>query len=244
MPPGLPRAFIGLLVLSFAVWGIADIFGGYGGRTVATGGDTKIGYEQFRSTLNTQMQNFGRRFGRTLSLDEARALGIDQNVLTTLIQEAALLNQASNMKLGISDAAIAERITREPMFRDTTGKFSKTVFDQLLAANGLSEARYVASQRDAYVRQQLVQTIASDVELPKALLRAVDVYQNETRKLKYFLLPVDKIDPVGEPTAEAVQKYYDGHKSSYAIPEYRKIGVLALLRPRKSAKPSPSTKRI
>ena len=46
----IAKLFIGLLVLSFAVWGVADIFGGYGRRTVAKVGDTEISYQDFQTS--------------------------------------------------------------------------------------------------------------------------------------------------------------------------------------------------
>lgn len=223
------KIFIALLVMSFAVWGVADMFGGYGRRTVATVGDTEISYDEFQEALRRQMQALRGQLGRSLTLEEARNFGIDQLVLRTLITEAALENQGNLMNLGISNNAIAARIMREPAFRDATGRFSRTIFEQILSANGLSEGAYVARQRDTYIRAQLIETIGGSVQLPKVFVRAADRYRNETRRLKYFTLGMDKIEPVGEPTAEELQKYYDGNKASYAVPELRKIGVLALL---------------
>ncbi len=231
----IAKLFIGLLVMSFAVWGIADIFGGYGRRSVATVGDTDIPYENFQSALRGRMQQLGTQIGRPLTLEEARAFGLDQHVLLTLIREAALENQGSAMKLGISKDAIAERILREPAFKDATGRFSKAVFEQLLQINGLSERAYVARQQKTYVRQQLVDTLSRSVGLPRVFLRAADIYRNETRQLKYFALSAAQIDPVSEPTGEALQKYYDTHQSEYSIPELRKIGLMAVL-PKDAAK--------
>jgi peptidyl-prolyl cis-trans isomerase D len=45
-----------LLAGSFAVWGINDIFRGYGGSTVAKIGGTEIPIEQFRQTYNDRLQ--------------------------------------------------------------------------------------------------------------------------------------------------------------------------------------------
>lgn len=223
------KIFIGLLVLSFAVWGIADIFGGYGRRTVATVGDTEISYEQYQEALQGQMRALGTRFGRSLTLEEARALGVDRQVLVSLLQEAALDNQGAELGLGVSDAAIAERILRERMFQDTSGRFSRAIFEQLLRANGLSEASFVARQRQAYTRQQMTVTVGGAVEAPRTLLRAAEIYRNQTRRLKYFLLPLAQIDPIEAPTAETLQSHFDANKTAYTSPEYRKIGVLSLL---------------
>ena len=44
-------AIIGLLVIAFALWGINDIFTGYGGDTVATVGDEKIDAVSYQREL-------------------------------------------------------------------------------------------------------------------------------------------------------------------------------------------------
>ena len=47
---------MGLLVVSFAVWGIGDIFRGFGQNSVAKIGDTEISIEQFRQYYNDKLQ--------------------------------------------------------------------------------------------------------------------------------------------------------------------------------------------
>ena len=64
----LGRAVMGtvmvLLAASFAVWGINDIFRGFGRSTLAKIGGTEIPIEQFRQLYNERLQQIGRQFGR------------------------------------------------------------------------------------------------------------------------------------------------------------------------------------
>lgn len=223
------KIFIGLLVASFAVWGVADIFGGYGQRHVAKVGDTEIPAEAYQEALRQRLQSVREQLGRSMTMQEARQFGIDQQVLVEMLREAALDNQGNAMHLGISDDAIAERIMREPVFQNEAGRFDKSRFQQVLQANGFSEGSFVARQRDAYVRQQLVQTVGQPVQPPKAFLDAANTYRNETRKLKYFIVGMDKIEPVADADDETLKKYYELNKNSYAIPEMRKFGMITLL---------------
>lgn len=225
----IAKIFIGLLVLSFAVWGIADIFGGYGQRSVATVGETEIDAQDYQEALRRRLQSLRDQVGRTITMEEARQFGIDEQVFAEMLRQAALDNQGGTMNLGISDAAIAERIVREQAFHDATGNFDRNRFMQILQANGWSEGAFVARQRDNYVRQQLVQTVGQPVQPPKVLIEAANVYRNETRRLKYFTVAQDKVEPAGNPSSEDLQEYYESNKSSYAIPEMRKAGVIAML---------------
>ncbi|MGE0613898.1 MAG: SurA N-terminal domain-containing protein, partial [Hyphomicrobiales bacterium] len=220
------KVFIGLLVLSFAVWGVADIFGNYGGRTLAKVGDREIDQEEFRTQLQTQLRRFGAQLNRSLSLEEARLLGLDNQVLSQLVSQAALDQKAAEMNLGISDKAIVETITKQPVFRDASGNFNRDAFLQVLRASGLSEQQFIASQRESVVRNQIIQTVASGAKVPKVLVEAVDRFNNEQRVLRYVELPQEKANITADPTAEQMSAFYEAHKDEYAAPEYRKLAIL------------------
>ena len=55
---------MGVLIVSFGVWGIADIFKGFGQSTVAKVGGTEISLNEFRQTYTDRLQQISRQFGR------------------------------------------------------------------------------------------------------------------------------------------------------------------------------------
>ena len=81
---------VGVLVLSFAIWGIGDIFRGFGRSTVAKIGRTEISVEQFRTLYNDRLQQYARQLGRPISAEQARALGLDRIVISQLLSDVAL----------------------------------------------------------------------------------------------------------------------------------------------------------
>src|SRR5437868_15537329 len=83
-------AVVAFLVISFAIWGIGDIFRGFGRSTVAKVGRTEITIEQFRNLYNERLQQFSRQLGRPIGPDQARALGLDQIVLRQIISAMVL----------------------------------------------------------------------------------------------------------------------------------------------------------
>src|ERR1700710_148780 len=114
---------MGVLIISFGVWGIADIFKGFGQSTLATIGRTEISTEQFRQLYTDRLQQIGRQFGRPLTMDQARAFGLDRQVLQQVIAEAALDDKARRMGLGMSDAEAMRMIYADPNFKGVTGNF-------------------------------------------------------------------------------------------------------------------------
>src|ERR1700746_2741168 len=78
---------MGVLDISFGIWGIADIFGGFGQSTVAKVGHTEISLNEFRQIYTDRLQQIGRQFGRPLTMDQARAFGFDRQVLPQTLAE-------------------------------------------------------------------------------------------------------------------------------------------------------------
>lgn len=223
------NVFIGLLVLSFAVWGIADIFSGFGSQTLAKIGDTEISQDEFRNELQRQISFLSNRLGRQLTQEETNRLGIPQQVLNQLVTDAALNNQAAKMGLGISDEAVANSIVSDPNFKDASGSFSKAIFDNVLQNNGLNEAGYTWRHRSVMVRQQIAQAAMGGTAVPKVLVSAVNRYVNQTRKVSYFVLPSASVGEIAAPGEDALKTWHKDHPALYTAPEYRTIAILELL---------------
>src|SRR5215831_15598115 len=126
---GLMAVVMGGLVISFAIWGIGDIFRGFGLNSAIQIGGTEISTEQFRQMYSERLQQIGRRTGRPITPDQARAAGLDRQILGQLIAETSLDEKAKALHLGISNAEVAERITTDPNFRGVNGKFDRTRFE-------------------------------------------------------------------------------------------------------------------
>ena len=90
-------AVVGFLVISFAIWGIGDIFRGFGRSTVAKIGRTEITVEQFRTLYNDRLQQYSRQAGRAIGPEQARQLGLDRLVIGQIVSEILLDERARAM---------------------------------------------------------------------------------------------------------------------------------------------------
>jgi peptidyl-prolyl cis-trans isomerase D len=219
---------MGLLVVSFAIWGIGDIFRGASSRSVAKIGHTEISIDLFRQTFNDRLQQLSRQVGRPVSPDQARAIGLDRQLLGQMIAETALDERSRQLGLAVSDAEVARRITEDPAFRGTSGQFDRMRFEQLIRNAGFTEARFVGEQRRVLLRQQIVGTVTADIHAPQTTAQALHRYQNEQRTIDYLVLDRGHAGDLAAPTAEDLSKYYDDHKLAFRAPEYRKLVILVL----------------
>jgi peptidyl-prolyl cis-trans isomerase D len=231
---------MGVLVISFAIWGIGDIFRGFGANAVAKIGGTEISIEQFRQYYNDRLQQFSRQIGRPISPDQARALGFDRQALGQLIGETALDEQAKKMRLGLSNAEIAERIKHDPSFLGTNGQFDRNRFEALIRNAGFTEGRFVDEQRRDMLRRQVIQSVVGGVGVPKTALTAINQFQNERRDIEYLALGAAQAGAIPVPTQDKLTKYFDARKILFRAPEYRKVTLLSLS-PSDIAKPDAVT---
>jgi peptidyl-prolyl cis-trans isomerase D len=219
---------MGFLIISFGVWGIADIFRGFGQSTLAKVGHTEISIEQFRRLYTDRLQQIGRQFGRPLTSDQARAFGLDRQVLQQAIAEAALDEEARRLGLGQSDAETRRLILSDPNFKGSSGAFDPARFEAMIRQFGYSEARYVAEQRQVSLRRQIAGTVSAGLEPPKLMIEALSRFQNEQRSIEYVKLDAAQAGTIDPPSPEALAGYFDDHKTQFRAPEYRKLAFVAI----------------
>jgi peptidyl-prolyl cis-trans isomerase D len=218
----------GVLIISFGVWGIADIFKGFGQSSLAKIGNTEITTEQFRNLFTDRVQQIGRRFGRPLTMEQARNFGLDRQVLQDVISDAALDETARRMGLGQSDADIVRAIQNDPSFKGLDGKFEHERFVQTIRQAGYTEQRYIAEQRKTATRRQITGTIVAGLEPPKTQVEALVRFQNEQRSASYVKLTAAQAGTIDAPSPETLATYFEERKQLFRAPEYRKIAVLTL----------------
>jgi peptidyl-prolyl cis-trans isomerase D len=222
-------AVVGFLVISFAIWGIGDIFRGFGRSTVAKIGRTEITIEQFRSLYNERMQQYSRQFGRPITPEQARVTGLDRAAIGQIFSEILLDERAHALGLALSDAEVAKQITKDPTFQGLNGQFDRSRFEQIIRNAGYTEARFVAEQRRQLLRRELAGTIASGLSVPRTLVEAANRYQNEQRSIEYVLLDRALAGEVAPPPPEALAKYFEERKNLFRTPEYRKLVIVSLI---------------
>src|SRR5260370_5604684 len=218
----------GLLIICFGIWGIGDIFSGFGVSTVAKVGRTEISMEQFRVRYNEQLQQLGRQLVRLITPDQAQAFGLEQRTLGQMIASAALDERARQFRLGISDAEVVKQITSDPAFRGFTGEFDHATFLQRIRDIGYSEQRFVFEQRQTTLRRQIAEAVGAGVAPPKAAAEAIDHYRDEERSIEYVTLAGSEVGDVPAPTPEQLSAYFEERKVAFRAPEFRKIQLITV----------------
>lgn len=227
---------MGLIILSFAIWGIGDIFRGFGANNLAQVGSIEIGADTYRNAYQAELQTMQRAEHRNITNEEAHQYGLDGQVLSQLVNEATLDDQARRLGLAISDEDIKKAIVNDDNFKGMTGRFDRQAFGAFLRGEGFTEKTYVRQQRGVRLRRQIVDALTNGVQLPKALLEAIFRFQMETRSVDYILFPSAGADQLPAPSQEELKGYFESTQQLYATPEFRGLVIVAVT-PASIAKP-------
>lgn len=219
---------VGVLVIAFAAWGIGDIFRGYSRSYVAVVGASSITPDQFRQLYQNKLNELSLRLQRPIPPDQARAFGLDRQVLGQWVQDAALDQLARDMRLGIGDDDLKRIITDDPSFHGPGGRFDPDRFRAILQRIGQSEQGYVAETRRETLRRQITGTLSTDMKVPNAATEAVNRYQNEQRDADFVVVTRAIAGDIAPPAPDVLAKYFEQRKVLFRAPEYRKATVLAL----------------
>ncbi|HEY7669247.1 MAG TPA: SurA N-terminal domain-containing protein [Hyphomicrobium sp.] len=222
------KILFAILVASFAIWGVADVFTGFGRGSLAKVGSQDIRVEDFQRQLQNEIQMISRQSGQRISMEQARAAGLDNRVLAQLMAWAAVEQHAANLDLALSDETLIAELKKDEAFKGPDGKFSRLAFENLLGQMGLSEQGFLKLRRRDELREQLTTALINGIAVPDAMVDLTNAWREEKRVAQYFTIDAEKAVTVPEPDEAKLKETYESNKSEFASPEFRKLAVLSL----------------
>lgn len=222
------KLLFGILVFSFAIWGIHGAFTGYGRGSLASVGGIPITFEEFNRSYQSELDNFSRQAGKRVTAEQGRALGLDRRVLNQLVGAAAIEHHARDLGLDLSDQTLVDMVSSDPDFKGPDGKFSRDHFEAVLRQIGLSERGFLNLKRRDEIRTAIIGAFVKAQTVPKPLLETMHAYDQEKRVIEYVNIDAEKAVTVPEPDEAKLKERYEAGKSAFMTPEYRKYEVLIL----------------
>lgn len=218
-----------LLIASFGVWGIGDIFQGpQHSYSVAQVGKVSISQQEFSRTLRSDLARLAPQFGGRLDIEQAQAFGVVQQVMERLTTRALFEQHASDLGLVVTEDQLRKQILTLPAFQDATGRFDRFAYEGALRNSGLSEPAFLVALSGDIQRQQVVSAISGAATMPRAMADALYRYSAETRSADTVLFRNDSITDLPEPSDDQIKAYYDQESGSFLAPAFRSLGVLQI----------------
>jgi len=218
---------VGLMILSFAVWGMEDVFSTGGRNAVVTLGDTTIDGEDFREEFRNAVNRENQQREVGLTNEEAYRLGLHNNVLNTMITETVIDIDADDLGIGV-DAKLAREVAADlPGLKNAvTGKLDLDILDSRLQSIGITRAQFEDDIIDSLRREQTVPAIVGGIDVPSIYATERFRFISEQRMADVLTLTADAIEAPVEPDEATLKQWIDDNSRLYTAPEYRQFKIM------------------
>lgn len=222
------KILLGLLVLSFAIWGINDVFLGERDPVVVKVGDMKLARSQVNDEIREEMNRLQPMFSGRLDRAEADRMGITGQVVENIVNRAAVSQGAADLGITISDQMIAQRIQSDATFFNSRGQFDRAIFAQVLSRAGMTEGYYVSNLKRDLAAAEINRAISGAVPVPEMLVDPLVRFRSERRIARTVQLPLVAQSAIAEPTAAEIESYYKANTQRFMAPQLRDVTWIEL----------------
>ncbi len=192
------------------------------------GRELKAGDFQQRYLL--QMQAYRNQFGAGMSDQLLRQLGVDQQVLTQMIDEQVALIEAERHGINVSDEELAQQIFAIPNLQENGRFIGEERYEQLLLSQNppITKSQFEESLRRSMILDKLRSALTDWIAVSDADLESEYQRRNVKAKLQVVALTADKFRSQVTVSDADVAAYFDSKKADYRVGEQRKVKYLLL----------------
>ncbi len=225
-------ALLGLLVASFLLWGIRDVFryvGAGGGNAVIQAGARTISPSRFQQIFQSELKSYTQQTGQTISPQDAVKANLDHQVVDAVASDEALAELLRRMSVRPSDMLVVDEIRKAPsFFNPVSGMFDKQAYERFVQQQlGMTDTQFEAVLRDEIAQGQFVSGLSAAVRAPRIYDALVAASEGQGRTFGYFVLPTTEVPPPVQPTDAQLSDFIRQNGDRMKRPEMR---VLTLVR--------------
>lgn len=221
------KVVIGLIVISFALFGIESILLGGGGSSVAEVNGESVSPLELQQAVDTQRRQLMAMMGDDLDpelLDEQR---LSARALEGIINRKLLMQSARAMELTVSEAELGTVIGGMEQFQ-IDGQFSPEMYRSLLASAGYTPGTFKQALKDDLVLNQLRAGLTgSDFATPAEMALNARILA-EQRDIRYLTIPLDPFLSASAPSAAEVEAWYQDNRERFMSAESVELSYLEL----------------
>ncbi len=220
-----------IIALSFAVWGIGDIFmPNSNNPTIAKVGNSEIKLNEFQLDYQLIIDRLRQSSDQPITDDLLKALGLHQNVIDNLITKKYLASLSKGLQINISENYVKKAIVNNPLFNDQLGVFNKDYFNFYLNRNNLKENDIYRITKEALGNDLIVQSITHSEFIPQKLAANLLKNRDTVRNAKIFTFNTSSmIISNANYSDERIREKYDKEKNNFLDPETRDIKLVTFL---------------
>ena len=220
--------FLGIILffifISFAFWGVGDIFRGGSSYIL------KIGkYKISRDTFLREFESNVNYLKKNKKLNKIELENVVNETLSNLKDRYLILNAANLMNLNISEKILRKKIYENELFQNKlkNNKFDKNIYTNFIGRNFSSEENYLEYLKNQILIEIIANYFEKKIYYPQNLTNKI--YNKLEEKKSFQIASIDKNyqrTVIKIPNKESMLKYFNKNKKKYVFDERRSFSYI------------------
>ena len=220
--------FLGIILffifISFAFWGVGDIF--QGGSSYIL----KIGkYKISRDTFLREFESNVNYLKKNKKLNKIELENVANETLSNLKDRYLILNAANLMNLNISEKILRKKIYENELFQNKlkNNKFDKNIYTNFISRNFSSEENYLEYLKNQILIEIIANYFEKKIYYPQNLTNKI--YNKLEEKKSFQIASIDKNyqrTVIKIPNKESTLEYFNKNKKKYLFDERRSFSYI------------------
>jgi peptidyl-prolyl cis-trans isomerase D len=224
----LAKVILALIAITFALFGVDSYMkGDQSGGMVAEVGKVKISSEELTREIQSQSDRMREALGPAFDPAVVETADFRKQVLDSLIERKALLQEAQKLKILAPDAYIASVLGQIPAFQQD-GTFSQQRYEAVLRQNGRTPAQFERELQQAFMMDAITSPVALAAFPSNTSLTQIAHLVAQQREIAWTDLPASAVASQIKVTPADVETYYAANKAEFTEPERIRAEYLVL----------------
>ena len=230
---------LGLVCLTFVLFyvpsflrngGVAGVTGAQADDVVASVDGYDITAGDYRRLYAQQLQSLRQAYGGSMDEKMLQQLGIAQRILGQMVDEAAMVAEAQDLGLTVTDSELSERIKHLPGFQQNGQFVGEATYREILSMQRppLRPVEFEAQLRRSLLADKLQNAVTGWIRVSDADVDAEYRRRNEKVKLQLATFTATPFRAGIEPTDAELSAQFNAHPDLYRIPEKRRVRYLSV----------------
>jgi len=221
-------ALLLFIVPPFAFFGLESYTSALGGGDeVAMVEGNPISEREFTEELARQQDRMRSMFGRNIDPALLDTPEMRKGMLDSMVAQRVLAAEAIKSNLIVDDEMLRNTIASMPAFQ-VDGKFSRSAYESVLRAQGMTPAAYQERLRYDMSLGQLTRAVGESAFTARSVAERVAALEGQQREVAEARIQTDSFTAGVKIDAAQVKAYYEANPAEFRTPERVKAQYLVL----------------
>jgi peptidyl-prolyl cis-trans isomerase D len=220
------KIFLGFLGLTFVMFGISGFILGNQNSWVAKIGGKTISYDSFASALQNSREAIYRVNHSPEVLKYLESEQFRQDVLGRMVTKNLVQSLQSEFKIYPDKDLVLTEIIANESLKGKDGKFDRTLYQNFLKSNNLTEKQHIDDLADEIVGAMIVQSFAEVPTSNNNLAKDLFTHRFQTRTADLITVSTKNIGNVANPSEFELNAFFEKNKDKFALLEMRRVSFV------------------